>query len=77
MLPTSRPSRRPTVAYWPTPDELATFEKLEALEARRDGRAQVARAKMQAPNTLPRPLIALVSAGLLSNAAAQMIGSYV
>ncbi len=77
MLPTSRPSRRPTVAYWPTPDEVATFEKLEALEARRDGRAQVARAKMQAPNTLPRPLIALVSAGLLSNAAAQMIGSYV
>ncbi len=75
MLPTSRPSRRPTVAYWPTPDELATFEKLEALEARREGRAQAAKAK--ATKTLPRPLIALVSVGLLSNATAQMIGAYV
>ena len=75
MLPTSRPSRRPTVAYWPTPDELATFEKLEALEARREGRAQAAKAT--APNSLPRPLIALVSVGLLSNATAQMIGGYV
>ncbi len=75
MLPTSRPHRRPTVAYWPTPDELATFERLEAIEARRDGQAPGA--NKVGPKSLPRPLIALVSVGLLSNATAQMIGGYV
>lgn len=75
MLPQSRSTRRSTVAYWPTPEELDTFEKLEAIEARRRA-PRPAIPPHKADTHGRKPVLAALVGGIVGHATLNALGGY-
>ena len=73
MLPQCHSAHRPTVAYWPTPDVVGTFDKLAAVEARR--KPAVPKAE-PAVASARKPLFAALVGGIFGHATLNAFGGY-